>query len=181
MHSHSLWISTSPSRSIFERAKEHRKDAEDEAEDSNMLKHWTNHHEDGDRPGFIMEVVRFCRDSLSRQVGEAVRIDMRGSVLNSQAIFNRSRLPRLVVDQDYLKEIEMDKLEKEAGDREANKLEAEGVKSMGEGWRKGAKREMGGATHDGKPRKRAKLKHPVAAVNWGLQPQVSGSWTGRHS
>ena len=49
-----------------------------------------------------IQVIGRYRDALSRQVGEAVRIDLRGEdVLNSKAEFNRCRLPRLTINRDY--------------------------------------------------------------------------------
>ena len=44
--------------------------------------HQDHHHGQGE-PRFRMEVIYFCRDALARQVGEAVRIQKRGTVLNS--------------------------------------------------------------------------------------------------
>ena len=47
------------------------------------------------------KVVGSFKDSMTRQVSEAVRIELRGEgVLNSKAEFSRCRLPRLVIDQE---------------------------------------------------------------------------------
>ena len=89
-------------RSIYERAAEHRQDANDRSEDSHMVKHWRiSHPELPTHPKFSIQVIGSYRDALSRQVGEAVRIDLRGEdVLNSKAEFNRCRLPRLTINRD---------------------------------------------------------------------------------
>ena len=89
-------------RSIYERAAEHRQDSDDRSEDSHLVKHWRiSHPELPTPPQFSIQVVGSYRDALSRQVGEAVRIDLRGEdVLNSKAEFNRCRLPRLTINKD---------------------------------------------------------------------------------
>ena len=51
-----------------------------------------------------MKVVGSFRDALSRQLSEAVRIDLRGGgVLNSKTEYSRCRVPRLVVDMEEWK------------------------------------------------------------------------------
>ena len=88
-------------RSIYERASEHRKDAEDNSEDSHMVKHWRiSHPELPIYPAFKFKVIGSYRDALSRQVAEAVRIELRGEVLNSKSEFNRCKLPRLTINRD---------------------------------------------------------------------------------
>ena len=89
-------------RSIYERAQEHRKDAADAKEDSHMYKHWRiSHPELQEPPTFRIKVVQSFQDALSRQIGEAVRIDMRSeNVLNSKSEYNRCRLPRLTINQE---------------------------------------------------------------------------------
>ena len=47
---------------------------------------------------FKFKVVRKCKTSLEMQVREAVRISMRGSVLNKKGMYIRCKLTRLVVD-----------------------------------------------------------------------------------
>ena len=42
-------------------------------------------------------MIRFCRDALSRQVGESTRITLRGNCLNSKAGYNRSGISRLTL------------------------------------------------------------------------------------
>jgi hypothetical protein len=53
--------------------------------------------------------VKFCRDALSRQVGEAVRIGLRRNTLNSKSGYNRSGTSRLNLaeaDTNWLKSSE---------------------------------------------------------------------------
>ena len=38
---------------------------------------------------FYFKVVKKCKSSLERQVREAVRIQMRGNILNKKGIYNR--------------------------------------------------------------------------------------------
>jgi hypothetical protein len=56
-----------------------------------MVKHWRiSHPELPTQPQFSIQVIGSYRDALSQQVGEAVRIDLRGEdVLNSKAELNR--------------------------------------------------------------------------------------------
>ena len=87
-------------RSLFERAAEHRDDAEKQHDDSHMMKHWIlDHQEEKEMPRFKFRMVASFQDSLTRQVAESVRIDMRkGRVLNSKTEYSRCKLPRLTVD-----------------------------------------------------------------------------------
>ena len=50
-------------------------------------------------PHFRFKIVKTFKDSLSRQVAESVRIDMRDGVINSKAMYSRNRLPRLEVEK----------------------------------------------------------------------------------
>ena len=54
---------------------------------------------------FCQVVVRQFKTSLSRQIAEAVRIQMRGTTLNSAGVYNRCKLTRLVVDREWDKEV----------------------------------------------------------------------------
>ena len=67
-----------------------------------MLKHWKDAHpEMENRPDFRIEVVASYRDALSRQLGEAVRIELRGGgFLNSKSEYSRCRVPRLTINKD---------------------------------------------------------------------------------
>ena len=50
-------------------------------------------------PKFRFKIVKSFKDSLSRQVAESVRIDLRGNVINSKTVYSRNRLPRLEVEK----------------------------------------------------------------------------------
>ena len=67
-----------------------------------MVKHWRISHPELPTPTqFSLHVVVCYRDALSRQVGEAVRIELRGEdLLNSKAEFNRCRIPRMTINKD---------------------------------------------------------------------------------
>ena len=66
-------------RSLSERAGEHHHDAITLKEDSHMVKHWQEHHGDQDQhPAFHFKIIGSFQDALTRQVSEAVRIDLRG-------------------------------------------------------------------------------------------------------
>ena len=94
------------SRSIYERAKEHVADREKQSEDSHQIKHWLTSHEDLlAPPGFKFKIIQSFQDPLSRQLAEAVRIDLRGeNILNSKAEYSRCRVPRLRIDMEGWKE-----------------------------------------------------------------------------
>ena len=89
------------SRSLFEGSKEHQRDYRNNYEDSQMAKHWTNSHQGSNKPQFIQKVVKSFKSALERQVGEAVRIQLRHNVMNSDGTFNRCKLTRLVIDTDW--------------------------------------------------------------------------------
>ena len=94
------------SRSLYERTKEHWNDAVKDAPDSHMRKHWEEaHKEEKERLVFNQYVVAKYKSCLERQIGEAVRIQLRGNVLNSAGVYNRSKLTRLVVDSEWDKKV----------------------------------------------------------------------------
>ena len=72
------------SRSLKERAGEHWADAEGWKDESHMVEHQMLAHRGADNPAFRFKVVKKCGSSLERQVREAVRIQMRGLVLNKK-------------------------------------------------------------------------------------------------
>ena len=64
-------------RSIYERAGEHWADRQKLSEDSHMIKHWADSHgELKEPPQFKFKVVASFKDALTRQVSEAVRIEL---------------------------------------------------------------------------------------------------------
>ena len=89
------------SRSIKERVGQHWADYAGRETKSHILKHQLLTHQ-GEEPEFIVRAVSFHKTALDRQVSEAVRIRRiggEGRVLNSKAEFNRSYIPRLVVEE----------------------------------------------------------------------------------
>ena len=94
----SIYVGESGSR-LHERAQDHWNDFASEKPDSHILKHWLTHHQGQGTPQFRIRVIKYCRDALTRQVGEAVRISYRGQTLNSKAGYNRSGISRLVVEE----------------------------------------------------------------------------------
>ena len=88
------------SRSIYERSKEHQADKEARSEESHQIKHWLTDHQDlMTPPTFKFRIIQTFQDPMTRQLAEAVRIELRGAgVLNSKAEYNRIRVPRLRVD-----------------------------------------------------------------------------------
>ena len=103
------------SRSIYERAREHVADREKQHEDSHQVKHWlTSHEELLAPPAFKFKIVKTFQDPLTRQLAEAVRIELRGEgILNSKAEFSRCRVPRLRIDMEGWKEKVEKKLQTE--------------------------------------------------------------------
>ena len=87
------------SRSIYERSKEHQADKEARSEESHQVKHWlTDHPNLMSPPTFKFSIIQSFQDHMTRQLAEAVRIELRGAgVLNSKAEYNRSRVPRMRV------------------------------------------------------------------------------------
>ena len=96
----SLYVGES-SRSLKERAGEHWADAEGWKEECHMVEHQMMAHKGEENPAFQFRVVKKCGSSLERQVREAVRIQMRGLVLNKKGTYNRCKLTRLVVDSEW--------------------------------------------------------------------------------
>jgi hypothetical protein len=71
-------------RSLHERGREHWRDADMRKEESHMMEHEEGAH---------------------REVREAVRIQMRGNVLNKKGTYNRCNLTRMVADEEWDKKM----------------------------------------------------------------------------
>ena len=168
------------SKSIFERAGEHWQDVKAGKVESHMLKHWeTDHSDDKGLPNFKIGIVRTCQDALSRQVGESVRIVLRGgNVLNSRTEYSRCRLPRLTIDREEWKTAKqqerkgVDDEEKSPFDEELSEEEMkwltdeQGVMAAWneENARKESKRKSNDGVRDDRSAKRKKLD---VMVDWG--------------
>ena len=92
------------SRSLFERTREHVADRDSRKEESHQVKHWLlDHAELQEPPAFKFRLVRSFKDPMSRQISEAVRIELRGNgVLNSKAEFGRNAI--VVQKTGYLRQ-----------------------------------------------------------------------------
>ena len=100
----SIYVGES-ARTLQERSREHHSDYSKQKEESHMLKHWSEAHRGEEKPRFNQFVISSYKSCLERQIGEAVRIQLRGNVLNSVGVYNRSKLTRLVVDSDWDKRV----------------------------------------------------------------------------
>ena len=69
------------------------------------MEHQAVAHGENEPPQFKFRVVRACKTSLERQVREAVRIGVRGNVLNKKGMYNTCKLTRMVVDKDWDKKV----------------------------------------------------------------------------
>ena len=111
---------------MAERSAEHWADFRSKKEDSHILKHWLLHHHGEGEPELRIKVIRFCRDAMSRQVGEAIMIVLRANCLNSQAGYNRSGISRLSLKEDDIQKTNT----KDASEEYAGRLEDEGIEMM---------------------------------------------------
>ena len=148
-------------RSLHERAHEHWHDFEARQTDSHILKHWLVHHKGEGTPNFHIRVIKYCKDALSRQVGEAVRISYRGQTLNSKNGYNRSGLSRLVIEEKDEETLQLTQIEDQPDPR--------GLPTLSEGWKAGDKRAAGNTLENNNCRKRRrKLKYTIVDDEWGL-------------
>jgi hypothetical protein len=113
------------SRSLYERSREHFKDAEDFGAGSHMVKHWMSSHSDENScPPFQFKIIGSYRDCLSRQVSEALKIQNTGDeILNSKNEYASNCLARIVVDMDKFERKKMDRKEEEEEKLVARRLE----------------------------------------------------------
>ena len=90
------------SRSIHERALEHVKDAQSFSIKSHIVKHWmTSHPSLPNPPEMHFSVTGMFRDCLSRQISEALRINLSKDVLlNSKGEYGKNSVSRLTVQED---------------------------------------------------------------------------------
>jgi hypothetical protein len=171
----SIYVGES-SRSLFERSKEHWSDFRRRTTDSHILKHWNNYHGAEGSPKFKFKPVRFFRDALSRQVAEAIRIQMRGVTLNSKGSYNRCSIARLVLEerdnqQEDQGDLVADMLGEQAEKRLSfNREQRDKQKRVGRpGMKKAEKRREATVGQfgqvDGNSRKRRKFR--MADEDWG--------------
>ena len=86
-------------------------------EESHMLEHQKLVHKEGAPPSFQFKVIKNCKSSLERQVKEAVRIQLRGNVLNKKGTYNRCKLTRMVLDNEWEQQV-WEEAWKEGGEQE---------------------------------------------------------------
>ena len=118
------------SRSLHERALEHVRDAQAFSAKSHITKHWMNSHPSlPSPPKMEFSITSRFRDCLSRQIGEALRINYsKDTLLNSKAEYMANSLTRLTMKEDpwELKE----RTRKEEVMEELNKKQVEEFKKL---------------------------------------------------
>ena len=88
------------SRSLFERAGEHYKDAKNLDKDCHIIKHWfLDHPSEVRAPTFHFKIIGKYKDCLTRKLKEAVRLQNRPGTLNSKGEFGGGRIPRMVIEK----------------------------------------------------------------------------------
>ena len=70
-------------------------------EESHMFEHAEESHKRESLPQFKFKLVRSFKSALDRQIAEAIRIEMRGAVLNRRGEYNRCSVTRLGVDRKW--------------------------------------------------------------------------------
>ena len=173
------------SRSLYERTKEHLADAVKDAPDSHMRKHWREAHPDEEEmPKFRFRIVKTFKDCLSRQVPESVRIDLRGSFINSKTVYSRNQLPRLEVEKPEWERAEEDRRrklkeweEKKSWERECERSREEAIENEGtegedmmrENWRLNrVQRIKDDEQEEENPRKKRRRGQYGGRVDWGV-------------
>jgi hypothetical protein len=118
------------SRSLHERALEHVKDAEAFSAKSHITKHWMNSHPSlTSPPKMEFTISSMFRDCLSRQIGEALKINFSKDVLlNSKAEYLSNSVSRLTIKEDAWEMRERTRLEEEQ--EELNKKRVEEFKKL---------------------------------------------------
>ena len=142
-----------------------------------MVKHWAVHHSKVGSPVFKFRVAKTYRDALSRQVGEAVRIDLRQSVLNSKSEYTRCKLPRLVIDESCFEEREKDikKLEESCQQAEEERRVLEEQIKQIEVKKRG--RLSSSLDQDQQEGRQKKRKYRLLPESWGEKKTEEGNQT----
>ena len=94
-------------------------------------------------PEFNFRVVKSFKTSLERQIGEAIRIQSRGNVLNQRGEYNRCNLTRLVLDSKWEEETwkkSWESREEEAAEDEVSLVNSNKTGSKGRGSAANSKR-----------------------------------------
>ena len=114
--------------------------------------------EESSPPIFKFRVVKKCKSSLERQVREAVRIQMRGNVLNKKGLYNRCKLTRLVVDEEWDQKVWQESWQP----RGVATVDEECIRAESKGKKRGS---------DNGVAKRIKLDMAEGVAQWGEGPQ----------
>ena len=103
------------SRSIYEQALEHERDARSFSVKSHIVKHWmTTHPSLPSPPEMEFSVTGRFKDCLSRQISEALRINLsRDVLLNSKGEYGHNNVSRLTVQEDVWERRKNDRLAEE--------------------------------------------------------------------
>ena len=104
---------------------EHVRDADMFSNKSHIIKHWMLSHKDLDqRPPFAFKVITQYKDCLSRQIGEAIKIQRTtDNILNSKCEYLSNCLTRLTVLEDDWERRRREKDEEIAENEEKAELE----------------------------------------------------------
>ena len=125
------------------------------------------------------------RTALNRQVREAVRIRRRGGaeggVLNSKSEFNRSHIPRLMLEVEEKDKRELRLAQEQADKEELDKvlhsldLTWEDKKTRARELAEKKRRRLSELEEGAKPPKRSKrMKYAILEEHWGEEPPVEG-------
>jgi hypothetical protein len=103
------------SRSLYERAVEHERDAKSFSSKSHIVKHWMNSHPVLQNPPEMeFSISARFRDCLSRQIGEALKINFSKDILlNSKSEYNNNSLNRISIQEDAWERRERGRQEEE--------------------------------------------------------------------
>ena len=123
-----------------------------------MQEHQQASHGGEQPPAFKFRVVNKCKSSLERQVREAVRIQMRGNVLNKKGLYNRCKLTRLVVDEEWDLKVWQESWQP----RGVATVDEECIRAENRGKKRGSENVIA---------KRIKLDMAEGVAQWGEGPQ----------
>ena len=120
------------SRSLYERSKEHLRDAESFDPGSHIIKHWMNVHPDRkDCPDFSFSIKNRFRDCLSRQVAEAISIlYTKDQILNSKNEYMANCLTRICIEENRFEKKRNERQAEEQEEAEKHQLLAFKAKHM---------------------------------------------------
>ena len=161
------------SRSLYERSREHQADRDSMLEESHQVKHWLLHHQElKGPPAFRYKIIASFKDPMTRQLSEAVRIELRGSeVLNSKSEYSRCRVPRLRVDLEGWKQ----KQSKESTNQAEPHLNEEAEKSLQEDSSNNKrKKDQGEGINIQTSTRKSKRRKLECLVGWGDGTSLQG-------